>query len=90
MNAPKRPYEMVLSIGADSLEAVAGALHNISHDVYIMAERGHSNPHTTTSGGVDSGYMFSLVRTDTADHDEYFKQIEVYLESMEAKKEKEN
>lgn len=89
MNAPKRPYEMVLTIGADSLESMAGALRNITHEVYVMAERGHNNPHNTTSGGVDSGYTYSLTRTDTADHEEYFKQIEAYLAGLEVEKAKE-
>ena len=87
MKTPKRPYEMVMEIGSDSLEAMAHSLENIVFDIHCMIERGHSNPHITTSGSPDSGYNFSLVRTDTADHDEYFKQLEIFLD--ERKKEKE-
>ena len=83
MNAPKRPYEMVLEIGSDSLEAMAHSLENIVFDIHCMIERGHQNPHITTSGTTDSGYNFSLVRTDTADHDEYFKQVKTFLEAYE-------
>ena len=86
MKAPKRPYEMVMEIGSDSLEEMAHSLENIVYEIHCMIERGHSNPHVTTSGSPDSGYSFSLVRTDTADHDEYFKQLEVFLD--ERKKEK--
>ncbi len=86
MNKPKRPYEMVLEIGSDSLEDMSRSLSNISYDIYCMIERGHSNPHITTSGSPSSGYNFSLIRTDAADHDEYFKQLTAFLE--ERKKEK--
>lgn len=87
MNVPKRPYEMIISIGSDSLEALAHSLSNIQFDIYTMIEKGHANPHISTSGSLDSGYNFSLVRTDTADHTEYFKKLDAYLEETKAKNE---
>lgn len=61
MKSPKRPYEMVMEIGSDNLEAMAHSLKNIVFDIHCMIGRGHSNPHVTTSGSPDSGYNFSLV-----------------------------
>ena len=88
MIEPKRPYEMIMKIGADTLDDLARSLSNIEYDIVCMIERGHSNPHITTSGSPSTGYSFSLVRTETADHDEYFKQIEQYLADKKENKPK--
>jgi|WetSurMetagenome_2_1015567.scaffolds.fasta_scaffold246007_4 hypothetical protein len=86
MSAPRRPFEMVLEIGADSLEDLASALHSIQFDVFEMIERGHQNPHVCTSGSPSSGWNYSLVRTETADHDEYFKKLDAWLEERKAER----
>lgn len=89
MQPPKRPYEMIVVIGADDLNSLAHSLKNIAFDVWTMTEKGHQNPHVTTSGSPSTGYNFSLVRTDTADHHEYFKKLDEYLKESRAAKETE-
>jgi hypothetical protein len=82
MEAPRRPYEMIVSIGADDLKGLAITLDNIAFDIYGYIEHGHQNPHVCTSGSPSSGYTLSLTRTEVADHDEYFKKLDAYLEEL--------
>lgn len=76
MSKPKRPYEIVISAGADSLEDLATTLEIIAQD--ICGEKAVIKL-SRTSGSPSSGYNFEIVRTDTADHDEYFEKLEKYL-----------
>ena len=86
MEAPKRSFEMVIEIGADTLQDVANTLRSIEFDVYESIEKGFSGKHVSTSGSSSSGYNFSLIRTETNSHDEYFEKLEAWLE--ERRKEK--
>jgi hypothetical protein len=82
MEAPRRPYEIILEIGADDLESIASALHSIEFNVFELIENGGvKDKYVSTSGSPSSGWNFSIIRTETADHDSYFKQLDTYLES---------
>jgi hypothetical protein len=86
MEAPKRPYEMIITIGADDLKGLANGLDNILFDIYGYIEHGHQNPHVCTSGSPSCGYSFSLTRTEVSGHEEYFKKLEEYLAETRKKK----
>lgn len=76
MSKPKRPYEIVISAGADTLEDLATALETIAQDI---CEEKAIIKLSRTSGSPSNGYNFEVVRTDTADHNEYFEKLRKYL-----------
>jgi hypothetical protein len=72
---PKRAVQFRIEIGADSLEALATTLMNLS----LMADRGELSAHSV-SGGYDSGYEHWLTVSSGPTHDEYVAQLHAYLE----------
>lgn len=77
--APKRKVEIVLKIGADSRRDLASALYNLS----IAVDRDEVNVGTGVSGGPNSGWMYDY-REDGLEHEEYFRQLDAYLEAQRA------
>lgn len=77
--APKRKVEIVLKIGADSRRDLASALHNLS----IAVDRNEVNVGTGASGGPCSGWVYDY-REDGLEHQEYFRQLDAYLEAKRA------
>lgn len=75
---PKRAVQFRIEIGADSLDALASALINLS----AMADRHQLSEHSV-SGGYDSGYEHWLLVSEGPTHDEYVAQLNAYLEKKE-------
>jgi hypothetical protein len=82
MESPKRPYEMILKIGADSLEDLINSFNYIEFDIIKIQQDGFNNKQITSSGGPGGGYNFELIRTETANHEEYFEKLNKYLEEI--------
>lgn len=72
---PKRAVQFRIEIGADSLEALATTLMNLS----IQADRHELSAHSV-SGGYASGYEQWLTVSDGPTHDDYVKQLNAWLE----------
>lgn len=75
-DAPKRKVEIVIKIGADSRRDLASALFNLATAV----DREEVNVGHGASGGPCSGWMYDY-REDGLEHAEYFRQLDIYLES---------
>lgn len=72
--SPKRAVQFRIEIGADSLEALAATLMNLS----LSADRHQLSTHSV-SGGYDSGYEHWLTVSDGPTHDEYVAQLNAWL-----------
>lgn len=73
---PQRAISFRLEVHADSLEALASVLMNLS----LHADRRELSTHCV-SGGYDSGYEQWLEVSDGPTHDEYVAQLNDYLGS---------
>jgi hypothetical protein len=74
---PQRAVSFRLEVQADSLEALASVLMNLS----LHADRGDLSTHCV-SGGYDSGYEQWLEVSDGPTHDEYVAQLNDYLGNL--------
>lgn len=72
--APHRAFRLTLVLDADTMEALASALFNIS----IRADREEMT--TGVSGGPSAGYTYELLTDPAMTHDEYFRQVRAYLD----------
>ena len=89
---PRRKIEMVLKIGADSYEDLAGALDLLSIEAEGSARKARGGKAAeclsslSTSGGHSVSWNYS-VREDGLPHEEYFEELERYLEQRRAERE---
>jgi hypothetical protein len=73
---PQRAVSFRLEVQADSMEALASVLMNLS----LHADRKQLSTHCV-SGGYDAGYEQWLEVSDGPTHDEYVAQLNDYLGS---------
>lgn len=80
MDKPNRRYEMTLTLGADSIRDIQGALKSIIFDLEKVEDR----PHFAVSGGPDSSYTLEIKFYPEQSHDHYFEQITEFLREKQS------
>lgn len=77
---PVRPYELRISIGADSWDEAMRALQDIADHV---AE--HGVKCDLCSGGPSSGYTVTIAHDPEQTHDRYVEQLTAYLAALKCR-----
>lgn len=77
---PRRRWRMDLSLDADTLADMIGALQHISHRL-LEAEYRREPQVRVTSGGYSSGFTLAVDEDPDMDHDRYVVALEDYLRS---------
>lgn len=76
---PKRRIQFTLTIGADDLRSLSGALYNLALDVEEHGERDGSR----MSGGYASGHHWTMRVDSSMDHDRYASELEAWREARQ-------
>lgn len=77
---PRRRWRMDLSLDADTLADMMGALQHISHRL-LEAEYRREPQVRVTSGGYSSGFTLAVDEDPDIDHGRYAVALEDYLRS---------
>jgi hypothetical protein len=76
---PDRPYELIVKIGADNIESI---VYNLNDVAFMIREANNANitefPFRSVSGSSTGNCSFSLIKSETIDHDSYLKQLELF------------
>jgi hypothetical protein len=81
MDMPKRRCEVAIRIGADDVNAVCRALHEIE---FMYATEGMGRE--SVSGGPDAGWIVVDNETPTQTHDQYFAEVDAWIAKHKAQK----
>ncbi len=74
---PKRACTMVLTIGADTRQAMAWSLRHLADEI----DMGQINGPSGCSGGSESGYSYDCHFGTSPTHEEYFAAVRAWQES---------
>lgn len=85
MEKPRRRYQMQLTLGADDLRSLLGALHSIEFDLSTEPE---DTPRNIVSGGYDSGFVLDLTIDPTITHESWAEYLDKYLAFQKEEKSK--
>ena len=84
--APRRKYELKLTLGADSERDIFNTLNDVK--VRLMTGPPEpENPVYVTSAGPSSGWVLEVTVDPEMDHDAYMRRLGAYLEAMGVNKE---
>lgn len=74
---PRRQYQLILKMQADTRHDLVGALMNFA----TMVDRQEIT--VGSSGGVNSGWIYELLIDPAQTHESYFQQLSDYLEKKQ-------